>query len=226
MTKLEKVQPVALSEDIQADLDELLSYQNNIVFHRVSAFENAVMFGKKIIHMKKSGKIPKGKFKQWVIEHVSFVKYRMIANYMNIAKNEDLLRLKLGESLEIKKSIQWLTKQNKLSKTQEEVKQSLEVVSKKIDESAIKLERAKRALRSNRVHKIQSPEREKLKEEYQDKAERKSNLIKAQKKTLSRYEEHLLLLSTAEEKQQYLTERRQELEEELTSIDELLKSIS
>lgn len=240
--KLSKVQPVSLSPVSKKDIQELLEYQNNIVFHRISAFENAVKFGHKISEIKE--KIQHGSFKQWVNENIDFVSYRTIANYMQIAKNEHELRIELSEKLEIKSSLKWLAnkkKKNKeLSPKEEKFKGLLESEEKKTKKSQVELrkQKAKKAIKENKVEQIEEykakhpKEAKELQEQAQVQSKKKKEDIIRDKRNQARYDEIVYSLSGKEEKEKFLLERKEELEHakeeiehELLSIEELLKSI-
>lgn len=78
---------------------------------RVRAFDQAVEIGNDLLAIKTE--LPHGTFTDWIKINVQFIALRTVQKYTQLAKNEDLLRIELSESLGIEEAVKFLQNKKK-----------------------------------------------------------------------------------------------------------------
>lgn len=208
----------------QSTINRLAEYQAIILNSRITAFEYAVKFGYEVIAIKE--KLPHGSFETWINDNITFVSYRTIRRYMQIAKNEHELRVHLSDKLDLESALSYFSKKKNDSKSlSEDTFKPVKEFQDKVKKSISELEKAKRLLSQNRTERIQEPERTIIKTELETKVEKKSAAIEKQTKTLKSYENRLQKLQSKTEKERFLKAKKERLESELNTIDFLLSEL-
>jgi len=88
--------------EIESARDRIYELHKEVISHALYAFERAVDIGKILIQVKEN--LPHGHYMKWVKENLTFISRATSNRYLAIAINENVLREKLGESLELKKA--------------------------------------------------------------------------------------------------------------------------
>ena len=162
---------------------------------QLRTFEFGVMIGKELSEQK--AELPHGHFIKWLNSNVPFIS-RMTANrYIRVYENQDMLREKLGENLELKKAYNLLSK-----KTEKPInpKNKTEVLKNKLDEHL------KNSITDNR-QKIALAKRKVLKGETLKKREKKL----LEKDTIAKREKVKKAIERAEARLQKLEELLEKL---------------
>ncbi|MCB1177607.1 MAG: DUF3102 domain-containing protein [Leptospiraceae bacterium] len=181
--------------DIENRNERIEILHKSILSMQLRTFEFGVMIGKELSEQK--AELPHGHFIKWLNSNVPFIS-RMTANrYIRVYENQDMLREKLGENLELKKAYNLLSK-----KTEKPInpKNKTEVLKNKLDEHL------KNSITDNR-QKIALAKRKVLKGETLKKREKKL----LEKDTIAKREKVKKAIERAEARLQKLEELLEKL---------------
>ena len=109
--------------EIETARDRIYELHKEVISHALYAFERAVDIGKILIQVKQN--LPHGHYMKWVKENLTFISRATSNRYLAIATNENVLREKLGESLELKKAYNILFEKKPNQKIEKDDKKDL-----------------------------------------------------------------------------------------------------
>ena len=182
-------------QSIESRTERINLLHKSILLMQINTFEYGVMIGKELSEQK--AELPHGQFIKWIETNIPSIS-RMTANrYLRVYENQDFLREKLGDSLEINRAYKLLSKPQKTINQ----KNKNEVLKNKLDSHL---------LDSIKLHK-------------QKVTHAKKNLLKG--KPINKIEKKLLQKDTQEKRNKILSSidkaraRLEKLEEILSKLE-------
>jgi len=182
-------------QSIESRTERINLLHKSILLMQINTFEYGVMIGKELSEQK--AELPHGHFIKWIETNIPSIS-RMTANrYLRVYENQDFLREKLGDSLEINRAYKLLSKPQKTINP----KNKNEVLKNKLDNHL---------LDSIKLHK-------------QKVTHAKKNLLKG--KPINKIEKKLLQKDTQEKRNKILSSidkaraRLEKLEEILSKLE-------
>jgi hypothetical protein len=182
-------------QSIESRTERINLLHKSILLMQIKSFEYGVMIGKELSEQK--AELPHGHFIKWIETNIPSIS-RMTANrYLRVYENQDFLREKLGDSLEINRAYKLLSKPQKTINP----KNKNEVLKNKLDNHL---------LDSIKLHK-------------QKVTHAKKNLLKG--KPINKIEKKLLQKDTQEKRNKILSSidkaraRLEKLEEILSKLE-------
>ena len=182
-------------QSIESRTERINLLHKSILLMQIKSFEYGVMIGKELSEQK--AELPHGHFIKWIETNIPSIS-RMTANrYLRVYENQDFLREKLGDSLEINRAYKLLSKPQKTINP----KNKNEVLKNKLDNHL---------LDSIKLHK-------------QKVTHAKKNLLKG--KPINKIEKKLLQKDTQEKRNKILSsidkarEKNKKLEEILSKLE-------
>lgn len=182
-------------QSIESRTERINLLHKSILLMQINTFEYGVMIGKELSEQK--AELPHGQFIKWIETNIPSIS-RMTANrYLRVYENQDFLREKLGDSLEINRAYKLLSKPQKTINP----KNKNEVLKNKLDSHL---------LDSIKLHK-------------QKVTHAKKNLLKG--KPINKIEKKLLQKDTQEKRNKILSSidkaraRLEKLEEILSKLE-------
>lgn len=98
-------------QSIESRTERINLLHKSILLMQIKSFEYGVMIGKELSEQK--AELPHGHFIKWIETNIPSIS-RMTANrYLRVYENQDFLREKLGDSLEINRAYKLLSKPQK-----------------------------------------------------------------------------------------------------------------
>jgi hypothetical protein len=182
-------------QSIESRTERINLLHKSILLMQINTFEYGVLIGKELSEQK--AELPHGQFIKWIETNIPSIS-RMTANrYLRVYENQDFLREKLGDSLEINRAYKLLSKPQKTINP----KNKNEVLKNKLDNHL---------LDSIKLHK-------------QKVTHAKKNLLKG--KPINKIEKKLLQKDTQEKRNKILSSidkaraRLEKLEEILSKLE-------
>ena len=199
--------------DLQIEIKEVISEHLNILNKTKQAFELAVKLGERLVRIKAN--LPHGHFKKVLSEKVEIISLRTSQRYMQIFFNQDELRQKLGDALDISRATKYLSDRSKKpkDKIENDIDASLiEETQKTLDED--KAQR-KEALNRWTHNKPLATDKVILLEVFKEKKEKKDTTIN---KLLSSNEREEMRIKKSEA---LIQKRKDKIQKNLQDIEKI-----
>jgi hypothetical protein len=193
MTELDLEQIKAM----QSRTDRIELLHKSILIMRTRSFEYGVMIGEELT--KQRDELPYGTFIKWMKDNLPLISRSTANRYIRVYENQDELREKLGEHLELKKAYSLLSKRSEKtvnSKSRQNVqrqhlddklRQSIREHKKKVNKAKRKALSGKPLLKTEQ--KLLLTDLEEQKEKSKSKIEKKKKEIEKEIQKLAKMEE-------------------------------------
>ncbi|HMZ58132.1 MAG TPA: DUF3102 domain-containing protein [Leptospiraceae bacterium] len=193
MTELDLEQIKAM----QSRTDRIELLHKSILIMRTRSFEFGVMIGEELT--KQRDELPYGTFIKWMKDNLPLISRSTANRYIRVYENQDELREKLGEHLELKKAYSLLSKRTEKtvnSKSKQNVhrqhlddklRQSIREHKKKVSKAKRKALSGKPLLKTEQ--KLLLSDLEEQKEKSKSRIEKKKMEIEREMQKILKYEE-------------------------------------
>lgn len=178
-------------QSIENRTERINLLHNSILLMQINTFEYGVMIGKELSEQK--AELPHGHFIKWIEKNIPSISRMTANNYMRVFENQDYLREKLGEKLELNLAYKELGKKQKAINP----KNKMEVMKSKIDSKlidTIKIHRQKIAIAKKKLLKgqpIKKSEKAILKKDTTERKKKIQSSIERVKASIERQQANI-----------------------------------
>ena len=159
--------------DLQIEIKEVISEHLNILNKTKQAFELAVKLGERLVRIKAN--LPHGHFKKVLSEKVEIISLRTSQRYMQIFFNQDELRQKLGDALDISRATKYLSDRSK--KPKDKIENDIDATLIEETQKTLDEDERKKALSRYKHNEALPTDKVILLEVFKDKKQKKDSAI-------------------------------------------------
>jgi hypothetical protein len=161
-------------QSIENRTERINLLHNSILLMQINTFEYGVMIGKELSEQK--AELPHGHFIKWIEKNIPSISRMTANNYMRVFENQDYLREKLAEKLELNLAYKELGKKQKAINPQNK----MDTIKSKIDNhllDSIKLHKQKVSIARKKLLKGQPIKKSEKAILKKDTTERKKKIV-------------------------------------------------
>jgi len=166
-------------QSIESRTERINLLHKSILLMQINTFEYGVLIGKELSEQKAD--LPHGHFIKWIEKNIPSISRMTANNYMRVYENQDYLREKLGEKLELNLAYKELGKKQKAINPQNK----MEVIKSKIDShliDSIKLHKQKVSIAKKKLLKGQPIKKSEKAILEKDTNEKKKKIVSSMEK--------------------------------------------